>query len=201
MTRHKYTSEQILFLKEHFPVYSLVDLTERFNSHFGTNLHITSIRAATKNHRIHSGRTGRFENGVTAWNLGKKGYMGANRTSFKAGHKNHNEKPLGSERVDNKDGYIWVKINEPDPYTKSKTRYKLKHHIVWEAVHGPVPKGKVIKFIDGNKFNCTIENLILVNRKALVFLNHEKHDQTPDEYKLTHILTAQIRASIRKEDL
>jgi hypothetical protein len=176
----------------------LSELVKRFNDHFNVSVTITSIRAATRNHSIKSGRTGYFNKGGQPWNTGTKGMTGANVTSFKPGRVSLNEKPIGTERIDTKDGYIWVKIKEKNPYTKCETRYKLKHHVVWESVNGPIPEGKVVKFIDGNKMNCTIENLILINRRALTFLNHEKLHRTPDEYKLTHILTAQIRASIYK---
>jgi len=33
------------------------------------------------------------------------------------------------------------------------------HHYVWEKHRGPIPPKHVITFKDGNRANCTIENL------------------------------------------
>jgi len=193
---NRFDCNKIDFLRKNYPKYSLLELAEKFNQFFSVCYTVKSIRNATRNHAIKSGRSGRFEKSAVPWNKNKKGFMGANKTSFKSGQIPHNTKQIGSERIDTKDGYIWIKVDEKDPHSKSITRYRLKQRVLWEAAHGPVPKGKVIKFIDGNKLNCTIENMILVDRKALVYLNHEKFNETPDTHKLTHILTAQIRSQI-----
>jgi hypothetical protein len=37
--------------------------------------------------------------------------------------------------------------------------------------HGPIPKGAIIRFKDGNKLNFDIENLILIDPKQNMELN------------------------------
>jgi hypothetical protein len=84
---------------------------------------------------------------------------------FQPGHIPKNKgvlQPVGTERID--EGYAEVKIARPNVW-------KLKHHIIWEAAHGPVPKGHVIMFADGNKRNFDQDNLLLVSRKELATMN------------------------------
>lgn len=75
------------------------------------------LSAFVKRHKIKSGRTGQFKGGHKAWNAGSKGMMKANKESFKKGNLPGNIKPLGSERIDSKDGFILIKIAEKNPYT------------------------------------------------------------------------------------
>lgn len=63
-------------------------------------------------------------------------------------------KPIGHETV-GKDGYIYV-ITE-------KGRVP-KHRHVWEQANGPIPPNHCIKFKDGDRTNCNIDNLYLATR-------------------------------------
>ncbi len=45
-----------------------------------------------------------------------------------------------------------------------KGKMRLAHHLVWEAVNGPIPEGFEIHHLDHNKQNNDIENLKLVTR-------------------------------------
>lgn len=50
----------------------------------------------------------------------------------------------------------------------SKYKYsgsELEHRVVWEAAHGPIPKGYVIHHIDGNGKNNDLSNLRLMTQK------------------------------------
>lgn len=190
----KYTTQQLQFLREGYREMSIRDLTSAFNSQFGTSRSEGQIRATTRNHRFKSGRTGQFEKGNTSWNLGKKGYIGANRTSFKKGNTPANRKPLGAERIDVKDGFVMVKIAERNPYTGSPTRYKHKQVHVWETTYGPIPKGHVVAFKDGNKLNCDPTNLMLVTRAELLVLNSHKYKDQPEELKPSVLALAKLEA-------
>lgn len=130
-------------------------------------------------------RTGRFKKGNKPWNAGTKGQglTGANAGSFKKGNVPPNRKPLYSERICPKDGFILIKIPERDPHTGFPTRYKHKHVYIWEQANGPVPAGMVVVFRDSDKLNIEPDNLMLVSRAELLRLNRRGYKDTPDELK------------------
>ena len=177
------TPEQDRFVRTGYLKHSLKGLTFLFNEKFKTNLTIGQIRSYTRNHSIRSGRTGCFEKGHKSWNNGTKGLTGANRTSFKKGNVPANRKPLWDERVCSKDGFILMKVPEPNPYTGFPTRYKHKHVYIWEQTHGPVPKGMIVALRDGVKTNCDPDNLMLLSRAELLRLNQRGYKDAPDELK------------------
>ena len=74
---------------------------------------------------------------------------------FVRGHRPWNWRPLNSERITERG--IMVKIVGP-------RTWRLKHHLVWEAAHGPLPKGCKLAFLDGDKTNCSLSNLQLIQR-------------------------------------
>lgn len=63
-------------------------------------------------------------------------------------------RPLGAERVRKACGRIQIKVAHPKVW-------RFKHNMIWEEAHGPVPEGHVLKFIDGDCYNCTLGNLRL----------------------------------------
>lgn len=218
---HKYTAEQIEYLREHLgkPDAQLEDVTEAFNKKFGVNISLEAMRGTckrhkikrgdyrpknclltfeqdawlrenakgrslhelvemlkeefgivfsyeqmqnyTKNHKIRTGFDAQFKKGHTPPNKGKKispeHYAKSAPTMFKKGHINHNRMPVGAERVVTfkKLSYIWVKVAEPN-------KWRPKHILIWEAAHGPVPKGHKVIFADQNRRNFDLDNLLLV---------------------------------------
>lgn len=196
--RRSFTHEQDHFIREEYRRLSLRELAAAFREVFGPIKTEGQIRAYIHNHGIKSGRTGQFTPGFTPWNAGKKGYMGANATSFKSGNLPHNHRPLWSERI-GKDGYVEMSVPERNPYTGFPTRYKHKHVWIWEQAHGPKPKGTAVIFRDGDNGNFAIENLILVTRAELLALNLQGYKDTPGELKPSVLALAKIeaRAGIR----
>lgn len=194
MPMNRYTTKQLNYIWIGYVLMPIPELTVRFNARFGANKTESQIHSCIKNHRFVSGRDGRFEKGQNPWNTGTKG-MGIclpNSGNFKKGSVPKNRRPLGSERVDSKDGYILVKIPERDPHTGSPTRFKNKHVIVWEQLHGPVPEGKAVAFKDGNQINCAPENLMLVSRAELLRLNKYRYKGMPDDLKPSVLALAQM---------
>jgi hypothetical protein len=188
-----FTPEQDQFLRENYPLFTLVNLTDALNIRFGTVKTTFQVRVYLHNHGITCGRTGCFEKGIVPWNKGVKGYMGPNVTSFKKGQIPNNYKPLGFERV-TRDGYIEIKIAEMNPYTGFPERFRQKHVFVWEQAHGPVPKGHIVAFRDADKFNCDLDNLMLLRRNELLLLNQHKYNEAPDEVKPTILALARLEA-------
>lgn len=194
VSKRLFSTEQVQFIRNTYVDISAQELTDQFNSKFGTSFTRQQIFSFVHNNKINSGRTGRFEKGQSAWNKGVNGYIGPNVTSFKKGQRPKSWKPIGSERIDSKDGYILVKIAERDPHSGAPTRYKLKHVHVWETANGPVPKGFAVVFKDGNKLNCALSNLLLVSRAELLSMNLHRYSEAPEEVKPSILALAKLEA-------
>lgn len=162
------TQEQHDYLASIVKGRSNIETTAMMNEHFNLKLEVRQIKCYKKNHNLSSGLTGRFEKGHVPANKGIRPsdevLAKCSITWFKKGHANYNHKPIGSERV-TVDGYIEIKVAEPN-------KWKLKHRVVWEEHNGPIPKGKLISFVDGNPLNCTIENFVMIDKQINGVLNH-----------------------------
>lgn len=113
------------------------------------------------------GKKHQFSKGHKPFNLGQKMskelFEKCKVSMFTSGHEPHNIKYDGYERIDNKDGYIHVRI--------AKGKFKLKHRLIWEQHYGPIPKGHIIIFKDKNKLNTNIENLMMISMKENMEIN------------------------------
>lgn len=175
MKIHKYTPEEIEFLRQNVPGRTLKEIQYLFNKKFNLNVGEYSLENAKHRYNIKSGITGgQFRKGNVPVNKGKKWseYMpqesqqGCLRTTFKKGNVPHNHRPVGSERV-TKDGYIEIKVQEPN-------KWKLKHRVLYEKEYGEIPKGHKLIFADGNKLNINLDNLILVSPSEELIMNRNK---------------------------
>jgi hypothetical protein len=124
------------------------------------------------------GKATQFKKGQAAWNKNTKGLTFRNKTSFCAGVVPPNYKPVGSTRIDSKDGYILIKIADPN-------KWQLLHRKVWEDNHGKIPPRHTIIFLDGNKQNCLIENLAIISREENMLRNtiHRYPEEIKDAIK------------------
>lgn len=143
--------------------------TEMLNKKFNLNLRVSQIRTYKKNHNLVSGVVTRFSKGHIPANKGKKLNLSGDilvkikKGWFKKGQIPLNHKPVGSERV-TVDGYIEVKVMEPNVW-------EFKHRVVWEAHYGEIPKDKMISFVNGNGTDCSIDNLIMIDKQINGMLN------------------------------
>ena len=141
----------------------------------------------------------RFKKGNVPANKGKRhvdfmsaaGIERSSRTRFKKGQAPHNLRPVGYERIDKKDGYVFIKV-------EMGRKMVLKHRWVWEQAHGKIPKGHIIIFRDGNKQNCELENLQMVSLYENVHRNCI--DMTPEQRAARAAKATQTRMkSIRRD--
>jgi hypothetical protein len=193
---HRYTMEQIVFLRDWYRRLSREDLTAAFNHEFGTCLTIGQIVGTLKNYKLRSLRTGRFMKGHAPWNRGTRGLTGANPGSFQPGNLPHNHRPLWSERVI-REGYLEISVPERNPYTGFPTRFKGKHVWIWEQAHGPVPEGHVVIFRDCDNRNFALDNLLLVSRTELLVLNLHDYKNHPAETRPSVLALAKLEAKAR----
>jgi len=194
MSKHRWTDDQVAWLREQYMFMDRRQLLVAFNGHFGGQVTQSQLRGAMGNHNIRQhARTGRFAPGFEPWNRGVTGYMGANRTSFRKGHKPRNARYLWHERI-SKDDYVEIQVPERNPYTGYPTRYKQKHVWIWEQANGKRPKGCAIIFKDGDRRNFDLDNLVLVTRQELLVMNQRGYKSAPDELKPAILALAKMEA-------
>ena len=140
----------------------------------------------------------RFVKGQEPANKGKRieefmseeGIRNSSRTRFKAGHRPHNQRDIGTECV-HSDGYVYLRI---------ESGCVLKHRYVWEQANGEVPEGYVVAFRDGNRQNCDLSNLFLLSREDNA--RRRVSEETPEARK-ARVAKAQItrNKSIRRDKI
>lgn len=181
--RDLYTTEQHEYLTAHRHM-RRADLTVAFNARFNTDHSERGIHSYCKRNGIY-----RTNSGI--WNKGTRGLVPAPVNGFKKGNTPHTWRPVGAVRRD-EDGYLVVKIANPN-------RWKRKHILVWEKHHGRLPPDHCLRFLDGDKNNCAIENLALVSRAANMRINSHTvgmaHLVTPETHK-TVIAIANLKEAI-----
>lgn len=196
-----YTPEMISFLAEHYPVAPVRDWVNKFNETFGTNKSKGALTGSCKRFKIKSGRTGQFEKGHVSHNKGKSFPLRgkAKETAFGGirSNTNDNRKPLGSTRVCTKDGYLIIKVAEPNVWRHA-------HVVLWEKEHGKVPDNHVIRFYDNSPEKIkapTLDNLFMVSRRVHARLTQMKLSDIPMEHKETIILIAKIEQEIKDKEV
>jgi hypothetical protein len=112
--------------------------------------------------------------GNVSFNKGKKqsDYMSEEmiartvKTRFKKGNRPPNEQEDGDL------GFRMDKTGRPYVYIRlAKAKWVLLHVYVWQCTFGPVPKGYVVAFKDGNTMDCTPGNLMLLTMKQNMLRN------------------------------
>ena len=186
---HFYSDEEINYLREIAPEKSNKEMAELFNKKFNTDINYKALASTRKRYGITTGRTGYFPKGNIPPNKGTKGLTGANKTSFKKGHTPKNHKHVGSERIDSKDGYLLVKVAEPN-------KWQLKHRVIYEEHNDKIPKGYNVIFGDGDNRNFDINSLILVSRKQLLRLNKNNLIQKDADLTRTAVIITDLQDKI-----
>lgn len=166
---------------------------------FGFKMSHRNVKNFYANHGLHSGLDGRFVKGQKSYNKGLKqtdymtpeGIERSKPTRFQKGQTPANHKPVGSERV-NVEGYIEIKVAEP-------RTWKLKNRVVWEQVNGPIPKGKMVIFLDKNKLNCSIDNLELIDRSTHALMCHKGLYSESPELTRAGIAYCQLSRTIHQK--
>ncbi|MCD1616952.1 HNH endonuclease [Salipiger manganoxidans] len=150
-----------------------------------------------------TGRTGCFVKGQTPQNKGQRMPFNPNsaRTQFKKGARPHNYRGAGHERVDTKDGYVVMIVDEANPWSGNKTRPVQKHRYLWEQVNGPVPEGHRLKCLDGDKTNTDPSNWEAVPMALAPRLNGRfgrGYETAPADLKPVILATAKLEHAVRE---
>lgn len=196
---HRYTDEEHAFLRSFIPGHTYKEIVEEYNKQFEEPITVSRVKGYMANHKINNGLTGRFKKGQIPYNKGRKGVCakGCERTWFKKGNLPADTKPLGYERV-TKDGYTEVKIAMRPSRSDCNDNFVLKHRLIWEQANGPISKGYIVIFKDGDKTNFDLNNLALISQaENITMLRRDLRSNNP-ELTETGILLARAEVTARK---
>ena len=127
----------------------------------------------------------RFAKGHVPWNAGTVGITGKHpntkKTQFKKGHLPHNTKRNGAITIRNDNRgvpqkMIRVSLGKWVPLA----RYKYEQYVE------PIPKGHVIRFLDGDTMNCEPSNLECVSKRLNMLIN-SKHSYTRGQAEVKEV--------------
>ena len=206
VTPHSYTKEQLEFLKVNYVTYSAKELTILFNEKFNLNHTPNRIKAVMSRYKFKSGRTGCFEKGNPAFNKGLKwddymspeGQAKSLKTTFKHGSQPSKTLPAGSEYIDSR-GDVYIKLETP----KNDTRHGMwekKSRWVYEQHYGKIPEGYKVAFLDADKLNFNINNLILVSNAEQGIACAKKLYSDNAELNKSGILLAKVINKINEKE-
>lgn len=148
-----------------------------------------------------------FKPGITPWNKGKNWVAGGRsaETRFKPGRKPEearNYQQIGSLRI-TKDGYMERKVTD-DPALVPARRWVAVHRLVWEAEHGPVPRGHMVIFRPGMRTTVaeeiTADRLECISRAENARRNHPR-TKSPELAQLVQLkgaITRQVNRIIKE---
>lgn len=138
---------------------------------------------------------GRFQPGLVPWNKDKHvpARGRAVETQFKPGNRPHTWRPIGSERI--ADGVLQRKMTDTGC---TRRDWVPVHRLLWEAHNGPVPKGHIVVFRNGDRTDIRLENLELITRRENMARNTVH--RLPRELKKTIRAKAVLTRLIHQKD-
>ena len=208
--RKPWQPDEIALLKREYPDTLTADIARRL----GRKVHQVHSKAASlglrKSQAFHAspmsgrlrpgdmrGMGSRFRKGITPHNKGKKGWDAGGRsveTRYRKGNISGKAamllQPLGTERV-TRDGIRQRKVRMDGP---PQRRWKSVHSILWEDHNGPIPKGHIVVFRNGDRTDIRIDNLELITRAENMRRNtiHKLPEELADLCRLKGRLTRRI---------
>lgn len=196
----KYPEGMETFIRSIAAGKSTEELVAAVNDRYGEGtIALNQMRAYKKNHRINTGLDGRFKPGCVPPNKGKKmtpeQYAKAAPTMFKKGNVPANHMEVG-EYTHTSDGYLIQKVRENGT---QRERFEFVHRRVWEDHNGPIPEGKIVSFLDGDKDNCSIENLVLLDNEENLELNRSKLRFDTAEFTEAGVTVAKAKVAVRRK--
>ena len=94
-----------------------------------------------------------------------------------------------------KNGDEWIDRG----YTRvfSNGKWLLKQRVIWERVHGPIPDGYVICFLDGDCKNLAIDNLVCVPRPVGLSVTKTLGRERTPELTRAQMLVFQLQQAMK----
>lgn len=146
---------------------------ELFNKKYGENITKPMIEYRRRKLGIKSEYSqGTFKKGHTSWLKGKKQSQEQlekmKKTMFKKGHIPTNAKPIGNERIDQRDESVAIKIQDGH----GNRNWMPKGRYIYEKKFGPIPPKHKLIFADGNNRNFDLDNLLIISNAEELIMNN-----------------------------
>lgn len=197
--KHKWTKEELDYLRKIAPGMPYKEIVKNFNEHFGLNLRYHQIVGQMKAKKIRNGRDMRFHKGHTrnTKDINPEIYkkIKESGTWFKKNQIPTIAVPIGTERTKS-DGYTYIKIRNGH----GDNNWVLKHRYIYEKEFGPIPEDHVVTFLDSDKSNFDIENLICIDRKIMLRMNNDSKYSEFGEITKANINIEKLKERIREVD-
>lgn len=170
--QHRYTTEEDAWIAEHIDDGSYSELAEMFNERFGTNVKSITDRVLKRLHL----------------------HKSFNRGDVKKGERRcTNTLPIGSERFNGI--HVYVKVtdevndckNRKMPGKASDPNWQRKDHLVWQSHGNRLPENskELLIHLNGDRRDCSIENLYLTDRKINLLMTKNNWYSTDPNITLT----------------
>lgn len=198
----KWPAEMKNFIIQNTWHVSSQDMADMVKKEFGIEMTARQVKGFRQRHNIRNGLRGWYQKEHEPANKGKTidEYMTpetaakVRQTAFKKGHIPKNQVPVGTEVVN---AYSdWYRLRKVSMTGKQNERWKFVHRLVWEEHHGPIPKGCCIIFRDGNKMNCDISNLAMVERGELSIMGKKGYFSDNPQVTDIGITLAKLRKAV-----
>lgn len=195
MARRKWSAEHIAEMKARYPSEATADLAADLGHPLRSTYNMASVLGLKKNAEFHgAGQSTRFSRGMIPWNKGLKGVSPGGRsidTRFNVGCQSATWLPVGAER--RRKGYLMRKVAD----TGDKgIDWKPVHVLAWEKENGPVPQGHCVLFLDGDRSNTALDNLVLISRAEIVRMNKQGYSSLPPGVKKSAIALVKLEQAI-----
>lgn len=177
---HTYTETEIEWVREHQDSMTRAKLAEAFNTKFGASVDKYSLSdLCTKR-------------------------LGLHRTSNTGcyGKREKEQLPVGTIRKNSVGTYIKVLECQDAHYTGYAEPYWMAlQKKIYQDKYGPIKKGQMVCFLDGNTENFDIDNLYCIDRKISAVMSSNQWWSKDREHTLTAIKWCELHYALiqRKE--
>ena len=181
-------AESVDFIRAWCPFFLDKELAAILTADLDERIDRRALNTWRLRHGIKTGRTGHFHTPENPGFIPPKGVRMSPGTEFKKGHLPHNTVSLGT-KVKDRDGYWKIKVAEPN-------KWEYIHRLIWEEAHGKLPRHVPVVFLNQNKDDLRLENLMAITRGDLATLNHTMKLSTDAEINKTMIVAAKLKSAI-----
>lgn len=189
-----FTDEIRAFIFEHYKGCPYSDLTDKVNKEFSTSFstrQITNFCCRNKYNNGCKNEKTQFKKGNIPWNKRKNVAVSEKIKQhwFTKGHKPWQTKPVGYERIDSRDGYVLVKVSD--------NNFIPKQRLIYEKHYGAISDDDLVMFLDGNKRNFNIDNLMLISKAENLELTRKNLRTNDTELSRAGVMVARINQKIK----